>query len=95
MGWIKMTGSDPPPLSYNYNFDNENDDFCDKNSNNVDENDQKTYKYPSSLVQIYPLYALMINKKKDQNSRAGVDPPAYRQCPFKIIKKENSFGCRP
>ena len=32
----------PPPLSYNYNFDNENDDFCDKNSNNLDENYQKT-----------------------------------------------------
>ena len=40
------------------NFDNENEDFCDKNSNTFDdygdENDQKTDKYHGSLVKIYP-----------------------------------------
>ena len=39
-------------------FDNENDVFCDENSNTFDdygdENDQKTDKYHGFLVKIYP-----------------------------------------
>ena len=40
-------------------FENENYDFCNKNSNNFDdfgdENDQKTDKYHDFLVKIYPV----------------------------------------
>ena len=60
-------------------FDNENDDFCDKNGNSFDdygdENDQKTDKYHGFLVKYISFRHYYLVTKKDQNNRAGVDPP--------------------
>ena len=59
-------------------FDNENDDFCDENSNNFDdygdENDQKTDKSHGFLVKIIPLYALLLGKKGPKQLGKGRPP---------------------